>query len=766
MNRQRKAEPFSIQDYRLVPGTETYHKTLLNARVLMGTDSDSLLYTFRKNAGLDTKQAAPLEGWESPQLHFRGHYMGHFLTACARSSLILKDTDPETAAILAEKAVSIVQGLAECQEALGRREKHPGYLAAIESSMLDDLEALRFNGVYTVVYYNLHKTMAGLLDIWLLLRDELALSVLKKMADYIEWRLERLTPERIGAMTETRWYREDSNTFHMEFGGMHEVLLRLYETTGEKRYLELAQKFDRGWFRDMLSGNKDLLGHYALHANTEIPCVIGIAEYGDICGDDTSRECVTHFMEWLKDGHMLPTGGVSGRPAYPSPADYGGELFEFPHMYYKHTNFKNGESCCSHNLNVLSRKEFSWTADCRWAQEHERRYVNTVLAQQHPETGGFVYNLCMTQGSHKNHSVNGYFCCNGTGVESHAYLTEGSFFHKDDTLWITNYVPCDLRWEEQEAIVETRTDFPLSGNAEWTLRLKESKKLTLKVRVPEWTDASARLLVNGNPVQAEPGSFAVIERIWEDGDTVHAQFPYYLYTGRMDDRPEYVAVFYGPHLLTACAEGFAQFEGTEQELRESLVPTGQPCEFAVSLTCGEAVFRPICSVVEEEYNGYTIVSTPTAFTVVDQVLLGEEESEKAHGMEVLYGTAGENEQGKFLSAGYPGHITCRFRTVTGKKMWLRCRFADRGVLHRIPGQDVSYNQCFRLEVADESGAEEIAVQSLCEEDGAPLTEIYYPVMEKQGEIVLKVSGCPYEGEERGTAKFYNKIEIGYFEENE
>lgn len=762
MNRQRKAEPFCIQDYRLVPGTEIYRKTLLNAKVLMDTDTDRLLYTFRENAGLDTRQAVPLGGWESPHLHFRGHYMGHFLTACARSSLILKSTDPEIAAALGKKAGVIVQGLAECQQALGKKESHPGYLAAIESSMLDDLEALHFTGIYTVVYYNLHKIMAGLLDTWLLLQDKPALSVLENMAGYIEWRLERLTPERMEAMTETRWYRENSDTFHMEFGGMHEVLLRLYEATKEKRYLDLAQKFDRGWFRDMLSGKKDLLGHYALHANTEIPCVIGLAEYADICGDEASRECVTHFMEWLKVGHMLPTGGVSGRPAYPSPADYGGELFEFPHMYYKHTNFKNGESCCSHNLNILSRKEFSWTADCRWAQEHERRYVNAVLAQQHPETGGFVYNLCMTQGSHKNHSADGFFCCNGTGVESHAYLTEGSFFHKGDTLWLTNYVPCDLYWGEQETTVEARTGFPMDGKLDWTLRLKEKKKLTLNVRIPEWAGADARLLVNGTEVQIRPGSFAALERIWEDGDTIHAEFPFHLSAGRMEDRPEYVAVFYGPHLLIACAQGFAQFEGMQRELMDSLVPGEKPCEFITQLTCGTTVFRPICNVVEEEYNGYTIVTEPAEFIVADQVLLGEEASEKAHSLESQCGRTGENTQGTFLLAQYPGSISCCFRTVPGKKLWLRCFYADKGVLRRIPGQEAAFNRCFRLEVSDGEGTEEIAVQSLYEEEGVPLTEVYYPVMERQGEICLKVSGCPYEGESRGTAGFYNKIEIGYF----
>ena len=409
------ATPFSIKDYELVKETELYRRTKLNAEYLLAMDTGSLLYNYRKEAGLSTKDAVPLGGWENPNWHFRGHFMGHCITACARAALILKDIDPEIARRLERKAEELVDGLEECQKANDKKEAHPGYLAAVESSMLDDLENLHFTGVFTVVYYGIHKTMCGLLDAWTLLGNEKALAVLERLADYVSFRMSRLSQERIDQMINTKWYREDNHTFHMEFGGMAEVLLRLYRETGKEEHLELAKKFDRKWFRRMLSQDRDMLGHYSLHANTEIPCVIGLAEYHDLFGDDESRRCVDQFYAWLKNGHMLPTGGVSGRSAYTAPADYGGELFEFPHMFFKHTNFKNGESCCSHNLNVLVRKEFQWTADPKWASEMERRYVNAVLAQQHPENGGFVYNLKLGQGCFKEHSTDGFSAVMGQG---------------------------------------------------------------------------------------------------------------------------------------------------------------------------------------------------------------------------------------------------------------------------------------------------------------------------------------------------------------
>lgn len=762
--KKRAVQPFHITDYRLIPGTEIYKKTILNAGYLLAMDVDSLLYTFRINAGLDTKGAQPLTGWEAPHLHFRGQFMGHYLAACARMSLTLRELKPDLAKQFGDRTEEIVKELYLCQRALAGKEKHPGYLAAVESSMLDDLEQLHFTGVFTVVYYNLHKIMSGLLEVYTLLGNKLALEILQGMADYIGWHMSKLTDERIEQMLETRWYREDDTTFHMEFGGMAEVLLRLYRESGNPEHLSLARKFDRKWFRYMLMEKRDLLGHYSLHANTEIPCVIGLAEYEDLIHDGEAGECVDQFLIWLQNGHTLPTGGVSGRSAYTDPADYGGELFEFPHMYYKHTNFKCGESCCSHNLNILARKEFQWTADSRWMQEHERRYVNAVLAQQHPINGGFVYNLRLGQGSLKGHSTDGFFCCNGTGVETHAFLAEGAFFHERDQLWVTNYVPCDLLWKEQEAVIESRTEFPAKGRASWTIQMETAKKLTVHVRIPDWAEGKAKLKINGESAGTVSGGFWHLERTWRNGDRIEADFPYSLRVERMEDRPEYVAIFYGPHLLVACTEAWAKYDGTEAELLASMKPAKEPCEFETVLSAGRALYRPVCYVTDEQYNGYTIVSRPVPFRIVDEMIIGDEDSEKNHRLKYTEGKIDKSEQGVFLQCQYPGIFSCSFTARADRKLWLKCYFQDRGVLRRHPEETVEFNQCFRFEIEDKGGKEEIAVQTLQEKEGECLTEVYYPVMEREGEITLTVSGSAYEGRKRGTAKFYNRIELGYFEE--
>ena len=111
----------------------------------------------------------------------------------------------------------------------------------------------------------------------------------------------RLTPERINAMIDTRWYQGNGQyVFHQEFGAMHRTLLRLYEMTGKKEQdvFDLAEKFDRKWFRDMLINNDDELGYYSCHSNTELVCAEGMLEYYHTTGDEKYKgRCQLHELD-------------------------------------------------------------------------------------------------------------------------------------------------------------------------------------------------------------------------------------------------------------------------------------------------------------------------------------------------------------------------------------------------------------------------------------------------------------------------------------
>ena len=84
----------------------------VNTRYIYQFDADRLLHNFRINSGIESK-AQLLEGWESPNVGLRGHFVGHYLSACA--SLIEKTGDT----LLQKRVQYMVDVLGHCQQKLG-----------------------------------------------------------------------------------------------------------------------------------------------------------------------------------------------------------------------------------------------------------------------------------------------------------------------------------------------------------------------------------------------------------------------------------------------------------------------------------------------------------------------------------------------------------------------------------------------------------------------------------------------------------------------
>lgn len=157
--------PFALSRIRLLPGP--FRDAMeVNRRFLMTQDADRLLHMFRVTAGIDSS-AEPLGGWEAPENELRGHYTGHYLSACALMWATEKD------AALKTKGEAIVAGLAVCQQKLGS-----GYVSAFSEELFDRLRA---GQPAWAPFYTVHKIMAGLLDMHRLAGSAQALEVLNGM---------------------------------------------------------------------------------------------------------------------------------------------------------------------------------------------------------------------------------------------------------------------------------------------------------------------------------------------------------------------------------------------------------------------------------------------------------------------------------------------------------------------------------------------------------------------------------------------------------
>src|SRR5260370_38765297 len=92
-------------------------------------DRDRFLHMFRITAGV-TSSAKPLGVWEQPVNELRGHFTGHYLSACALMNASLGDESFKA------RGNQLVAELAKCQKAIGN-----GYLSAFPETFFDRLRA-------------------------------------------------------------------------------------------------------------------------------------------------------------------------------------------------------------------------------------------------------------------------------------------------------------------------------------------------------------------------------------------------------------------------------------------------------------------------------------------------------------------------------------------------------------------------------------------------------------------------------------------------
>jgi uncharacterized protein len=517
------AKPFPLEEVRLLDGP---FKRAMDAdgKYILGLDPDRLLHTFRLTAGLPSKAQA-LGGWEAPNCGLRGHFTGHYLSACA---LMFESTgDPR----YRQNAEKVIAGLAECQKTIGS-----GYLSAFPATTFDRLET-KYGGVWAP-YYTIHKIMAGLLDCYVAFGDKQSLQIARGMSDYFSWRMFRLTMDQTD-----RLLRTSSHAPQNEFGGMSDILHRLYLFTGRSSDLMLANLFDRDWIVEPMASGNDTLTK--LHANTHISQAIGWWIHYQVTGERNYLAAARHFWEQVARHRSYVEGGNSNREHF---FDLGKEAAEL--------GPQTAETCNVYNMLKLSRDLFLTEPSAEVGDYYEKALLNHILGSIDPETGTTVYFLGLQPGAFKVYATpfDSFWCCNGTGMENHAKYGDSIYFHDDSSLWVNLYIASELDWKKRGLKLRQETSYPEEQGSRFTVRLErpqEPVELTVNLRFPGWATNGVSVSVNGKPLDtdAKPGSFLPIKRIWHDGDSFAISLPMSLSCHHAMDDPKTVAFYLGPVLL-------------------------------------------------------------------------------------------------------------------------------------------------------------------------------------------------------------------------
>ena len=511
-----KCQPFKMNQVHLLP-SRFQENMKRDSAWMMSIPVNSLLQSFRNTSGAFSSREGgymtvkKLGGWESLDCDLRGHITGHLLSAYAT---LYAQTGSQAVKV---KADSIVNGLAEVQLAYGRG----GYLSAFAEGLID--RNIQGKSVWAP-FYTLHKIVQGMIDQYQMTGNEKALEIAKGMGN---WAYNKLKP----LSEETR-----KKMIRNEFGGFNEAMYELYDLTKDERYLWVARYFYHNEkIYPLKAGNPDLGTN---HANTFIPKLLGEARNFELFGAEDSRK-VAEFLFWtLVNDHAFVTGELSDKE----------HLFK-PTEQSKHLSGYDGENCCTFNLLKLADHLFSWNPSSKIADYYERALYNHILGQQDPKSSMVCYFTPLQTGAYRLYSTrdSSFWCCVGSGFESHVKYASSIYFHSDKDLYVNLFIPSKIDWEG--TTFTQQTSFPQSSTTTFTVD-GNSKQFALRLRYPSWA-TKMDIKVNGKKVKAVKGAdgYVAISRLWKAGDKIEVQLGMQLREEATKDDASKVALVYGPIMM-------------------------------------------------------------------------------------------------------------------------------------------------------------------------------------------------------------------------
>lgn len=518
-------DEFPLGDITLLDGP-LKHARDLNVQVLLKYDCDRMLAPYRKEAGLQPRKPS-YPNWDG----LDGHVGGHYLSALAINAA----TGNEECRKRMEYMISELQLVLDANNQRPEAWCH-NYIGGVPNSakMWTAFSKGDFGPYFGTwaPFYNIHKMYAGLRDAWLYCGNEQAKNLFLKFCD---WAVDITRDLNDGQM---------EKMLGNEHGGMNEVLADAYAITGEQKYLDCARRFSHRMLLVPLENGKDCLDN--MHANTQIPKVIGYQRIAELAHDVQYHNASEYFWEIVTRQRSLAFGGNSRREHFPTKEnciDYINDI-------------DGPESCNTYNMLKLTEDLNRVKPDGMYGDFYETAMFNHILSAQHPQHGGYVYFTSARPRHYRNYSApnEAMWCCVGTGMEDHGKYGQFVWTHdkgvkaEDDALYVNLFVASELNWKDRKMVIRQQTAFPYAETS--VVEVAKGKgTFILKVRKPSWCENFTVKGVGFDADSYEENGFVCMKRKWKKGDQVKISMPMHAYIKPMINVPQYVAIMYGPILL-------------------------------------------------------------------------------------------------------------------------------------------------------------------------------------------------------------------------
>ena len=326
----------------------------------------------------------------------------------------------------------------------------------------------------------------------------------------------------------------------------HEIaemaLMRLYDLTGEQKYLDLAKYFidERGtkpYYYDIERGLTCPEGEerYSYNqANRPVRqqdevqghSVRAVYLYVARATQDESllKACETLWNNMVHQ-KMYVTGGIG--------ATHIGEAFSFNYDLPNDTAY--AETCASIGLVFFARRMLEIQAKAEYADVMELALYNGVLSGMALDGKSFFYVNpleVLPEACHKDERKFhvkpirqkwfGCACCPPNLARTVSSVASYAYTENDTTLFVHLYMGGTVEGEKVKASITS--EFPWDGHVSVTCESDTKEPYTFAFRIPGWCASYEKEIPKGAEVEEKDG-YLYVTKVWAKGETIRLNFP-------------------------------------------------------------------------------------------------------------------------------------------------------------------------------------------------------------------------------------------------
>jgi len=408
-------------------------------------------------------------------------------------------------------------------------------------------------------------------------------------------------------------------------------LAKLYRTTGNERYLQLAKFFldTRG-----PGGNKYNQSHQKVLEQTEAVghavrasyMYCGMADVAALTGDPRYLDAIDRIWENVVTKKLYLTGGIGARGS----GEAFGDNYELPNA----TAYC--ETCAAIGNVMWNHRMFLAHGDAKYIDVLERTLDNGLLSGVSLSGDRFFYpNPLESHGQHRRSAWFPCACCPGNICRFIPSIPGYIYAQRADTIYVNLFVESSatIKAGKNTVRIKQQTRYPWTGLVQITVEPQRSAKFAIAVRVPGWarndplpgdlyrylyaSDAKVSLKLNGKPIAANVKTgFVCIERRWQKGDVIELDMPMpvrrVLAHEQIKDDAGKVALQRGP--IVYCAE-WADNNGHVLNL---VLPDSArlTTEYRKDMLNGVTVIRGKALALSYDKDGKSVLKKPQDFLAI------------------------------------------------------------------------------------------------------------------------------------------------------